>query len=161
MTASMALLRPASVAGTPQSPSVHNFSMDSTLGIDFNHFFISAAVRSDDRKANRSAQREVAAHVRKFFAVNPMPLEFRMYWLMCSAFRSTSLPASEMYMNRSASFAPSRFVFKIKSTRWSSSMVMSQFFPDLPVKEKTASCRPSASSPRTCLTCMDFSVVNP
>ena len=122
--------------GDSQSPSDHNLFMDSTEGMDFSHFFISAAVRFVDKKANRLAH-SVAAHVLKFLAVKPMPLESRMYWLMCSALRSTSLPASEMYMKRSASFAPRRLVLRIKSTSSSSSMVMCQSLPDLPVNENT------------------------
>ena len=52
--------------GNSQSPPDHNLSMDSTDGMDFSHFFISAAVRFKDKNANRSAQRDVAAHAEIF-----------------------------------------------------------------------------------------------
>src|SRR5210317_1492249 len=114
MTASIALLRAASVTGGSQSPSAQMASIDGVDGSDLTQVLISFAGRGKARNANRSAQRDVAAHVRKFLAVNPSPLVARIYWLMCSAFKSTSLPASELYMKRSASFAPNRLVRKMR-----------------------------------------------
>ena len=79
ITANIALFLAASVVGTIQSPSSHSFCIDSTSGSFFSHFFMSFASCAFERNARRSAQREVAAQVLKFLAVNPSPLLARMY----------------------------------------------------------------------------------